>query len=157
MKYNWNFINEFWWTDFYKWIKKKKKVAKVSISKSDRLIKIEPIFTRHSLQRLSERICTKYKKEWQVRAWKYLINWEFESWWIPPKLITDCILDIKHSMHKNLLYSDMTESFAINGKICIYIISRQHEIITLFKEFDKEQKKLYRAVANRDALIFFNL
>lgn len=157
MKFNWSFLTEFNWTDYYKWVKTKKKVKSIKSSKENRLLKVDPIFTYHSLQRLSERVCEKYKKYWWIRAGKYLVKWEFDAWWINPKLITDCILDIKHSMKKDLLYDWETESFAIRWKICIYIVSRKSEIITIYKEFNSEQKKKYRALANRDALILFNL
>lgn len=157
MKFNGNYLKEFWWTDFYKWIKTGKKKKSLKVSKKTRLEWINPVFTYHSLIRLSERVCNKYIKYCTIKAWKYLIKWEFEAWWIPPKLIKSCIHDIKHSMQKDLLYNESRDAFAIRWKICIYIISRTHEIITIYKEFEKEQKKEYRAVANRDAIIFFNL
>lgn len=156
MKYDWKFFTQFAWTKLD--VKPKKKKPKIVLTpRRQRLQSIAPVFTFHSLQRLSERVCHRYKKPSRVIIGNYIVPCLLEWWWIPPRLIQDCIEDIQHSMFTDVMYSEERNTFAIHGERAIYIMSKEHAIVTLYKEFEKEEKKKYRKASQRDTLAYFNL
>jgi len=109
-----------------------------------------PIFSFHSLKRISERFSElSYSKEIVEICWEY-ISYNQTTRWIKPSMIRYLLEDIQRHIF-NIWVSEEREWFLLKGKKIWYVIGKWQEIITVHPHewFSYISKYKYRPLAKK--------
>ncbi len=109
------------------------------------LSQFEPILTRHMIQRFGQRYCPETFKPWYIVIQNTNVKFNKPWHWIPPSILPKLIKDIKLSLFSTTYYIEW-KWLITEWEYGFYIISPFCEIITFYREMEKDYKKAAKNV-----------